>query len=259
MPRKLEYDFPVQRLNRATGAGFVTLPFALVFLGFLLASTAFAQVNGMPASVTSPGFGGRQVNGVAPSVTSLGPRGYTPAVPTCCFRGVTTANPNHPNNPNFHPHHRNGSSLPWGGAVYSVPYYGYYDSTDQAADDPRDDQYNGGPTVFDRRGPGTAPPQAPAQYPNRPRNDNPQPGSPADPVGETESAPASDQPQTVLVFKDGHQLEVANYAIVGSTLYDLTGGHRQKIALADLDLSATAKQNDDRGIDFQVPGAPEAN
>jgi hypothetical protein len=54
-------------------------------------------------------------------------------------------------------------------------------------------------------------------------------------------------------------VEVANYAIVGSTLYDLTGGHRQKIALADLDLSATAKQNDDRGIDFQVPGAAEAN
>jgi hypothetical protein len=36
-------------------------------------------------------------------------------------------------------------------------------------------------------------------------------------------------------------------------LYDLTGGHRQKIALADLDLTATSKQNDDRGIDFEVP------
>jgi hypothetical protein len=57
----------------------------------------------------------------------------------------------------------------------------------------------------------------------------------------------------VLVFKDGHQLEVANYAIVGNMLYDLTGGHRQKIALADLDLTATSKQNDDRGIDFEVP------
>jgi hypothetical protein len=253
MPRKLEYDFPVQRLNRATGAGFATLAFAIAFLGFLLTSTAFAQVNGMPASVTSPGFGGRQVNGVPPSVTSLGPRGYTPAVPTCCFRGVTTATPN---NPNFHPHHHNNSSLPWGGAVYAVPYYGYYDSNDQAADNPPDDQYNGGPTVFDRRGPGTAPP---APNPTRARNDNPQRDSAPDPTAQPETTPASDQPQTVLVFKDGHQLEVANYAIVGSTLYDLTGGHRQKIALADLDLSATAKQNDDRGIDFQVPGTAEAN
>jgi len=36
-------------------------------------------------------------------------------------------------------------------------------------------------------------------------------------------------------------------------LYDLTPGHRVKIALADLDLTATSKQNDDRGIDFQLP------
>jgi hypothetical protein len=63
----------------------------------------------------------------------------------------------------------------------------------------------------------------------------------------------------VLVFKDGHQVEVSNYAIVGNTLYDLTGGRRQRIALADLDLTATAKQNEDRGIDFRVPGTAEAN
>ena len=253
MPRKLEYDFSVQRSNRATGAGFALAPFAVVLLGFLLTSTAGAQVNGMPASVTSPGFGGRQVNGVAPSVTSLGPRGYTPAVPTCCFRGVTTAIPNHP--PNVHPHRRNSSTLPWGGA-YAVPYYGYYDSGDDVADTPPDEQYNGGPTVFDRRGPGAAPAAAP--YRSRARNDVPQPDSTSDPAAQPD-APASDQPQTVLVFKDGHQLEVANYAIVGSTLYDLTGGRRQKIALADLDLTATSKQNDDRGIDFQVPASAEAN
>ena len=252
MTRKQEYHFPVPRLNRATGAGFATLVLASAFF---LTSIAAAQVNGMPASVTSPGFGGRQVNGVAPSVTSLGPRGYTPNVPTCCFRGVTTTTPI---NPNLHPHHRNNSSLAWGGAAYGVPYYGYYDGSDQVADSAPDDQYNGGPTVFDRRGPGSAP-QAPAPYPNRARNDNPQPDPASDSASQAEIAPASDQPQTVLVFKDGHQVEVANYAIVGSTLYDLTGGHRQKIALADLDLSATAKQNDDRGIDFQVPGAAEAN
>ena len=140
-----------------------------------------------------------------------------------------------------------------------MPYYGYYDSGDDVADNPPDEQYNGGPTVFDRRGPGTAPAPPSAPYPTRARNDNPQPDPASDSASQAEIAPASDQPQTVLVFKDGHQVEVANYAIVGSTLYDLTGGHRQKIALADLDLSATAKQNDDRGIDFQVPGAAEAN
>jgi hypothetical protein len=63
----------------------------------------------------------------------------------------------------------------------------------------------------------------------------------------------------VLVFKDGHQLEVENYAIVGPTLYDLTEGHPRKVQLADLDLSATLKQNDDRGIDFHLPAGAEAN
>jgi hypothetical protein len=260
MLRKLEYDFHVQPLNRATGAGFALVLFALVFVPLLLSPNADAQVNGMPASVTSPGFGGRQVNGVAPSVTSLGPRGYTPAVPTCCFRGSSLGQPHFTTNPNptlnGHPHHHNSGTLPWGGA-YAVPYYGYYDSGDQTADNSPDDQYNGGPTVFDRRGPGTVP--APTPYPSRPRNDYSQPASESDASVQLDAAPAQDQPQTVLVFKDGHQVEVANYAIVGSTLFDLTGGHRQKIALADLDLTATEKQNDDRGIDFQVPASVEAN
>ena len=251
MPRKLEYDFPVPRLDRATGAGLALILFALGFLG-LMSAMAGAQVNGMPASVTSPGFGGRQVNGVAPSVTSLGPRGYTPNIPTCCFRGGFPAN----SNPTLvHHHHHHNGSLPWGGAVYAAPYYGYYDSGDEAADNSPDEPYNGGPTVFDRRGPGTAP----APYPSRARGDSPQPNPESDPAAQPEAAPAPDQAQTVLVFKDGHQLEVANYAIVGSTLYDLTGGRRQKIALADLDLTATSKENDDRGIDFQVPAAAVAN
>jgi hypothetical protein len=253
MSQKLEYHVSVQRSNRATGAGFALTLFASGFLGLFLIPTAGAQVNGMPASVTSPGFGGRQVNGVAPSVTSLGPRGYTPGSPTCCFRGVTTTPPNHPQN-SQHPH-RHNAYLPWSGGVYAAPYYGYYDAGSDVADDPPGD-YNGGPTIFDRRGPGTAPP-APAPYPSRASNNSPQPASDFDSTAP--DAPASDQPQTILVFKDGHQLEVANYAIVGNTLFDLTAGHRQKIALADLDLTATAKQNDDRGIDFQLPAPNEAN
>jgi hypothetical protein len=247
MHRKLEYDVPVKRLNRPTGAAFGLTLFVLGFLGLFLIPTAGAQVNGMPASVTSPGFGGRQVNGVAPSVTSLGPRGYTPGSPTCCFRGTSSPHPNSQQNPR-HPHH--DRSLQWG-AAYAAPYYGYYDSGNDVADDPPGD-YNGGPTIFDRRGPGAAP--APAPYSSRASNYSPQ----DDPASDS-AVPASDQPQTILVFKDGHQVEVANYAIVGNTLYDLTGGHRQKIALADLDLTATARQNDDRGIDFQIPAPNEAN
>jgi len=51
----------------------------------------------------------------------------------------------------------------------------------------------------------------------------------------------------------GHQLEVQNYAVIGDLLYDLTPGHRRKVALAELDLTATATQNDDRGVVFQLP------
>jgi hypothetical protein len=261
MRRKREYDLSVRRSNRATGAGFALVLSAIGFLGLMLSVAASAQINGMPASVTSPGFGGRQINGVRPSVTSLGPRGFTPNSPVCCFTGTSLGRPPHVEvNPdtrnNSHPRRHDGLR-PWGGVIYTTPYYGYYDSGNDAANDSPGDSYNGGPTIFDRRGSGTPPP-APAPYPSRARPDNAPVEASSDPAAQPE-ATASDQPQTVLVFKDGHQVEVANYAIVGSTLYDLSGGRRQKIALADLDLTATAKQNDDRGIDFRVPGASEAN
>jgi hypothetical protein len=67
------------------------------------------------------------------------------------------------------------------------------------------------------------------------------------------------QHPTTLVFKDGHQIEVGNYAIVSQTLYDLTPGRPRRIALADLDLSATEKQNDDHGVVFQLPPSAQAN
>jgi len=242
MVRKLAYDGGVKRRNQATLAVFSAI------IGILaMVPGAAAQINAAPPSVTSLGFGGRAINGAPPSVTSLGPLGYTP--------GFNPAFPN--SRPTFgvnpflpqtnHHHHRPDGFIPWGGTYYAIPY-GYYDSGDQATDDPSTDQYNGGPTIFDRRGSGKpAPP--PSDYAERVPPQSPS----AVPAAESEAAPATDQPPTVLVFKDGHQLEVENYAIVGNTLYDLTEGHRHKIPLSELDLDATTKQNGDRGIDFQVP------
>jgi hypothetical protein len=61
-------------------------------------------------------------------------------------------------------------------------------------------------------------------------------------------------PATALVFRDQHVEEVRNYAIAGGTLWVLNDHQAgKKIPLADLDLVATAKMNDDRGVDFQVP------
>jgi hypothetical protein len=65
-------------------------------------------------------------------------------------------------------------------------------------------------------------------------------------------------PPTLLVFRDQHRQEIQNYAIVGQTLWNFASQHTQKIPLADLDLTATAKANDDRGVTFRVPTANEA-
>ena len=58
---------------------------------------------------------------------------------------------------------------------------------------------------------------------------------------------------TVLVFRDKHTEEVQNYAIIGQTLWILNEEKATKIPLADLDVPATVKVNDERGIDFKVP------
>ena len=65
-------------------------------------------------------------------------------------------------------------------------------------------------------------------------------------------------PDTVLVFRDQHTQDVRNYAIVGQTLWNFAPGRTQKIALSDLDLPATTKANDERGLTFRVPAAGEA-
>jgi hypothetical protein len=70
----------------------------------------------------------------------------------------------------------------------------------------------------------------------------------------SQSDSASDQftDPTVLVFRDGHQQEVANYAIMGSTLFVLSGP-RSRIPIAQLDIPATEQVNQSRGVDFHVP------
>ena len=60
-------------------------------------------------------------------------------------------------------------------------------------------------------------------------------------------------PATALVFRDQHVEEVRNYAIAGGTLWVLNDQAAKKIPLAQLDLPATVKMNDERGLDFQVP------
>lgn len=93
--------------------------------------------------------------------------------------------------------------------------------------------------------------------PMRPPDPNSEDASTAQSASDPD--PETPQTPTTLVFKDGHQIEINDYAIVGQTLYDLTEGHARKIALASLDLPATEKQNDDRGVVFQLPPSAMGN
>jgi hypothetical protein len=248
---KQEYDCFVRRLNPAKVA---------VFALALWVPAAWGQANGVPASVTSTGFGGStKPRGVPASVSSTGfgaPGRATQVPPSVTSRGFSRSNPEFTTRPTASHHgHHDGNHPPRGGWVYAVPYsYPYASDPGEpyVVDDSGDDeQYQGGPTIFDRRGPGTSR-VAQDQYVDK----GPERNVSVAQVGEE---PVSNQPDTVLIFKDGHQVEVSNYAIVGMTLFDLSQGHRQKIPLSDLDLTATAKENDDRGIDFQVPAGSQVN
>jgi hypothetical protein len=221
------------RLSVPSSVGFLVL---LLFAAFV--SLSPAQINGPPSSVTSPGFGGHAVNAPPASVTSVGPHGYAPNVYTQV-----------PGDGEHHHHHNdNGAPLLY---AFPVPYAVDAPAADnQAQADPdqtdNDPEYQGGPTIFDRRGSGASSYVPPVQ-------DVPKPHAAVAPDASTPTVP------TLLVFKDGHNLEIENYAIVGTTLWDLSPGHSRKIALADLDLDATRRKNDDRGVSFEVPSSPQAN
>lgn len=84
--------------------------------------------------------------------------------------------------------------------------------------------------------------QQPASEPRKPERKSTPEEQPA-------AAPVEDKsPATIFVFKDGHQMETRNYAIMSGTLFDFSGKILKKIQLEDIDSAATAKANDDRGV-----------
>src|ERR1039457_1515732 len=163
-----------------------------------------------------------------------------------------------------------------GGYDYATPYYyiplgdyGYgYDYVGGA------DMYSGPPDMYSgSRNVYSGPPmganestlhiiveQAPVQSYRPPADDTRAEVAPPPPTAHEQPSTARDaQPRepTVLVFRDGHRQEVGNYAIMGQTVYVLDD-HTQKISLADLDVPATVKANDDRGMEFKVPAQKPA-
>lgn len=58
---------------------------------------------------------------------------------------------------------------------------------------------------------------------------------------------------TELVFRDKHTQEVENYAITGQTFWIFDGQRTKKVPISELDIAATIKANDARGVDFELP------
>ncbi len=68
-------------------------------------------------------------------------------------------------------------------------------------------------------------------------------------------------PATAFIFRDGHREESDNYSIISGVIYArgdywTTGQWSRQIKLTQLDLPATVKANQQLGITFRVPAAP---
>src|SRR5438128_2597854 len=151
MVAELEYDHLMRRLIPATVAAL-----AIGLLPLVPLPTAQAQINGVPASVTSFGFGGHfsSAPGVPASVTSLGPNGFQPPSPffnepVCCINPLFPLNPNPPLF--THRHHNQVSFFPAAVPVYAVPSTPVIVVQPGTGESLDEEDYSGGPTIFDRR------------------------------------------------------------------------------------------------------------
>jgi hypothetical protein len=269
------FPLPLNFLSFSFSSGFEFKSVALFFASLVFASTSVLASLAQSGGAASAGSGGgsHAGGGGSASVSFSGSHvaggvgfgfsgsqgsgaGGSGSNGSASNHGTSHSNPGGNSNHN-HPHHPYPSQGGgYGGPVlFAVPFpyvddpsADYDDADADASTDDSDADYQGGPTIFDRRGTG-----ADSYIP--PVEDN------SPPTDAAMRADADETPQqpTVLVFKDGHQIEVGNYAIVGVTLFDLTPGHARRVALADLDLEATQKQNEDRGVVFALPASIQAN
>ena len=248
----------------------------LLAIAILAALPAAAQIHGVPPSVTSI-TPSRSTPGVPASVTSLGPNGFGGS---CCGAGFQSDSGQRHFGPGHHGHHR--SLVPVYVPYYYYPYYSAYPTTYTApastAEYEAQDEEPPAPTIYERRSRIAYPTastdkdrygehytdyreeerrraQAEAQSDEERKAEveRQQDKRAQEEKSRSEEKPADREPATVMVFKDGHHQDVSGYAITGDVLYDLGQGRARKILLADLDLPATLKLNDQLGNDFRLP------
>ena len=216
---------------------------------------ALAQINGVPASVTSLGFGGHDNPAPGPraSVTSLGPNGYgfaQPFLSGCCGSFFWSPDRSRFGSHPSHERRRHRAETSYVSIVVPayIPYGDPYAAEADDEDSDSEDAYAyASETATGKRAPGSK------RTPRRARATGADDTSTkAGPAEQTEEGVAV-QPPTVLVFKDGHRSEVVNYAIVGDTLFEFAEERTRKILLASLDIPATQKANEERGVEFKLP------
>jgi len=237
----------------------------------MLAASAAAQVHGTPAGATSLGGGHTFANppGVPAGATSLGPRGFSNSNRGQFFQLPAQQNFRH------EPQRVHRVIIP-----VAVPLYGYgaypylYSSySSEPAEMTPADYRTVDPAVAAASQPQivVAPVQQPPQIividnrgvrdatdeerqealatrdkaTKKPKTEEPKPQvkPEAEDVG----------PMTVLIFRDGARREIKNYAIMGKELIVFGTGTMRRIQIAELDVPATVKENDVRGLDFKLP------
>lgn len=262
MPTPLEYHKIVNRLlRRLIPASLASL--AILLFPLLTVSSSPAQIGGVsPASIHSVPIAPPTAVRVPPPTAMLAPppTGATPVhsafAPSVFAHPTGVSHPHRPPQDNGHFPHQHANDVAVYPYLYPVPYAADVSDPNTADQDNDNAESQTGPAIGDPRN-YTADayarslPVDPPNYVSAENNfaDPPAPDPAADPP----------QPPTTLVFKDGHQLQLNNYAIVSQTLYDFTPGHPRKIALSDLDLPATQKQNDDHGVIFELPPSSQTN
>ena len=210
--------------------------FALALLFLATSVVVNAQSHGGGHASAGSGHAAAPAVRSAPP-SSFGMRGFAGVTPSRPGGGIASGrHPGFVTGPNGNRYRRR--YYPGTGYYYYPyygPYYGYYPYDDSGGYDSNAYQQN--------------PPAPPDDYYGSAsdwRNSQP-------PAQAASAAAPEPQDPTVLVFRDGRHLEVRNYAIVGQMLWDFDAKSTQKIPLAELDLDATRKLNDERGMEFVVP------
>lgn len=245
-----------------------------LWVGTMLLASAMAvqaqrvTFHGVPSSVTSPTPDGR-THSIPSSVTSpvIEPRGFhSSSVHRNPFRGPFGTNVPDPFEKNFDGRFHRGRHVPYL-PIYSYPLvYGEYYQPDtmeepQPQPQPQPVQREVIHEIIrevpvDRNALDRGGRYETNDRPTEPAIEAAAPDTKPAAKAENAKPEADDLPITELVFKDGRHVELKNYAIVGKNIFDLNGGNvrvMKKYAIAELDIPATKKINEDRGVDIHLP------